>query len=187
MLLIGLGNPGKRYAGSRHNAGFQVIDQVSRIISIPLRKSLIKPYSLGKGAVKGVPVTLVKPYTYMNKSGLIIPAILSRTKESVSNLIVICDNLDLPPGTCRLKKGGSSGGQKGLESIIQVLGTTQFVRLFIGIGRPEKPNDVIDHVLSTPAGEERELIEDSVLKAALALIKLLDNDITKVMNELNRK
>lgn len=187
MILLGLGNPGARYSKSRHNVGFKVIDEVSRLLSIQLKKPLFKPFALGRGEVKGEKVFLAKPLTYMNKSGSIILPLLDATKEPVDKLIVVCDNLDLPPGVCRLKRGGSSAGQRGLNSILQALGTDQFIRLFIGIGRPEKQEEVVEYVLGNPMGEEAATINQACLRGAQGIVRLLETNLEQVMNEINRR
>ena len=127
---------------------------------------------------------LVKPLTFMNRSGEIFPGLWSLAEGGEESLVVVCDTLDLPPGQCRLRRKGSSGGHKGLASIISSLGRSDFLRLVIGIGRPV--DGVVDFVLSRPQGREAELIDQGVAAAAAGILRLLAEEPEKVMNDLNQ-
>ncbi len=131
LLIIGLGNPGRQYEETNHNVGFDFINGLSQKLSIRLKKALFLQAEVGRAVFNGNKIILVKPQTFMNRSGDIFPKILKYTGLGVESLLVVCDQLDLPPGVARLKKSGSAGGQKGLNSIIQKLNTNQFMRLFI--------------------------------------------------------
>lgn len=186
MLIVGLGNPGPEYERTRHNAGFLVVDEFAERLDIRLQKPRFVPISWGRTRVTAVEVYCVKPYTYMNRSGAALGQIFKKTGCTVGEMIVVCDSLDLDPGMMRIKRRGGSGGQKGLESIIQTAGTDNFPRIFIGIGRPEYKGQVPSYVLDEPAGKESELFRGAVKRAADALEKLITLPLDKVMNEYNR-
>lgn len=135
----------------------------------------------------GVPLHLVKPLTFMNASGEILPAVLKRARATLAEVVVVCDSLDLPAGQCRLRTRGSAGGQKGLESIIRSAGTNEIVRLVIGIGRPAVRDDIVGYVLSRPREDERAALASAVEQAADALLRLPQHGAERVMNEINRK
>jgi len=177
MLVIGLGNPGRRFENTRHNAGFWTIDLLSRAASIPLHRKLFRPYSLGMGRKAIPPLYLVKPLTFMNRSGEVFP-----------RLLLIYDNLDLPPGTCRMKVKGSGGGQKGMASIIDALGTDRFVRIAIGIGRPEGPDtDAVRYVLGHPGTDDKARIMEACARAAQGVLRIPEVGMDRVINEINAR
>ena len=186
-MVVGLGNPGERYAGTRHNVGFMVVDALARSMGVPLKKKLFHSYSIGKGGASGTPLYLVKPLSYMNESGRPVREALRETGTEPSSLLVICDSLDLSPGNLRFKLKGSSGGHKGLQSIIGAIGTEEFMRLSIGIGRPEHKGQVIAHVLGTPRSAEEDLIGRAVEQAARSALQLATEGPVRVMNEINRR
>jgi PTH1 family peptidyl-tRNA hydrolase len=170
------------------------VDALCGEAAFSLRKPWLRSFSLGEGVYEGRRVCAAKPLTFMNNSGSVVPLILSRFSLSLENLLVICDTMDLPPGTLRLKMRGSSGGQKGLKSIIGVLGTENFMRLYIGIGRPGMgtagegcPNEVISHVLGTPEGGDARAIAGAARRAAQAVLRLLVTPPEGVMNEINTR
>jgi PTH1 family peptidyl-tRNA hydrolase len=164
-----------------------VVDALARRLGVSLRKKLFRSYSAGKATHEGRNVHLVKPLSFMNNSGRAVREALRETGSALSDLLVVCDSLDLSPGTVRLKVKGSSGGQKGLQSIIRSLGTEDFMRLAIGIGRPGRKDQVIDHVLGPPRRHEEDLIASAVEKAAEAALMLLTDGPARVMNAVNRK
>ena len=151
-----------------------------------MKKSLFRRYWIGRGSGPRAGFFLIKPLTYMNRSGEILHDVFKQTNGDPQKVLVVCDTVDLPVGSCRLKTRGSSAGQKGLASIIKVAGTDEIPRLFIGIGRPEYQGNIISYVLGKPNGNERELLDHSISKAAQAIIQLLDTPIQRVMNELNQ-
>ena len=187
MIFIGLGNPGTKYQNTRHNVGFLAVERAAEKADIALKKGFGKKYRAAEGRYHEKKVIFVEPLTYMNKSGHILYPLMRKCQLDRTNLVVICDNLDLAPGECRVKMGGSSAGHNGLSSIIQYLGTNDFLRVYIGIGRPSYRSDVIPHVLGSPSGAEKKLIEDGIEKAAEAVLQLVDHPPQKVMNEFNRK
>ena len=188
MLIVGLGNPGIRYHNTRHNVGFGVIDLVAERCHVNLKKRLFHPYMFGKGVFQDANLYLVKPLTFMNNSGSIFPALLRRTAGRIEDTVVICDNMDLEPGMIRIRKRGSHAGQRGLKSIIEETGTAEFIRIYVGIGRPSADSHAIDHVLGIPAGQELERIMSGVKRAADAVLQIVSGAaLEQVMNEFNRK
>jgi PTH1 family peptidyl-tRNA hydrolase len=179
---VGLGNPGPRYLATRHNAGFRTVERIARVLGIGLRRPWFRNYRLGRAAPGGRELRLVQPLTYVNRSGAIFPSL----PVEAARLLVVCDTLDLPPGSCRLRRGGSSAGHKGLASIIASLGRSDFLRLYIGIGRPSRPEEVVDWVLGTPVGAEAELLRRGEERAAEGVLALLHEEPERVMNVLNQ-
>jgi peptidyl-tRNA hydrolase, PTH1 family len=186
-VVVGLGNPGERYSGTRHNVGFIVVDALASRLGVHFKKKLFHSYFVGKGLHSGTALYLVKPLTYMNDSGRAVREAMRETGGDPSQLLVICDSLDLSPGNVRFKLKGSSAGQKGLESIIRAIGTQEFMRMALGIGRPDRKGKVIGHVLGAPTKEEEELIDAAVERAAQAVLMLVSDGPTRVMNDLNRR
>jgi PTH1 family peptidyl-tRNA hydrolase len=186
-VVVGLGNPGERYAGTRHNVGFTVVDALASRMGVHFKKKLFHSYSLGKALHGGVPLYLVKPLTFMNDSGRAVREVMRETGSDPSQLLVICDSLDLFPGSLRFKLKGTSAGQKGLESVIRAIGTTDFMRLSIGIGRPDRKGKVVGHVLGAPTRAEQERLSEALERAAQAVLLLVTDGPTRVMNEINRR
>ncbi len=147
----------------------------------------MKKYEVGRGQYGDHILYLVKPLTYMNRSGVIFPDVLRATKSTTEQLVVICDTLDLQPGVCRLKLKGSSAGHKGLSSIISRLGTGSFIRFYIGVGRPPFKEEIIHYVLTEPPVEEASLIDEALHTAADGILKLQEEGPEKVMNVINKK
>ena len=184
FLIVGLGNPGREYKETRHNAGFMVIDRLCQKWGIkPNRlqsRSLIAHTLVGENKV-----ILAKPQTFMNLSGEAVAALMRFYKVELGNLLVAHDDLDLPLGTLRLRPTGGSAGQKGLSSIIQVLGTQEFPRLRVGIGRPPGRMDAADYVLQSLSKGEQETIQFVLIKAEEAVMTFMEEGITKAMNQFN--
>ncbi len=187
MIFIGLGNPGTKYEHTRHNVGFLAVEKAAQKAGIALKKSFGKKYSTAEGRYEGQKVVFIEPLTYMNNSGNIISTLRRKFQLTPENMVVVCDNLDLPPGTVRVKQGGGTAGHNGLASIVQHLGTKDFLRVYIGIGRPQFRGDVVKYVLGGPAGDERPAIEEAIERAAEALLQLITNSPERVMNEFNRR
>jgi PTH1 family peptidyl-tRNA hydrolase len=183
-LIVGLGNPGKTYANTRHNLGFLVIDILASNFSIPLQKKT-KYFSIGTGSIDGSEVVLVKPLTFMNRSGLAVREVLLMYQE-IDNILVVHDDLDLDTGTIRIRKSGSSGGHRGIESIIETLGTKSFLRLKIGIGRPEKMHSE-DYVLTSFPKKEKAIVKNTLEKAVKAIETILAKGISQAQNEFHRE
>jgi PTH1 family peptidyl-tRNA hydrolase len=186
-VVFGLGNPGDRYARTRHNVGFQVVDALSSRLGVQARRRLFRSYLIGKGRHAGQPLALVKPLTFMNDSGRVFREALRETGGDVPDVLVVCDSLDLSPGSLRFRLRGSAGGHKGLASISRHLGTDEFMRLLVGIGRPAHRGQVVEYVLDDPRGDEETLVAGAVQRAADAVLLLLAEGPYRVMNEYNRR
>ncbi len=184
-IIVGLGNPGRRYEHTRHNIGFITVDYLAEKHGIRINK--IKHKALvGEGMISGQKVLLVKPQTYMNLSGQSVREILSFYKPEIANLIVVYDDVDLPMGRLRIRPSGSSGTHNGMRSIIYDIQRDDFPRLRIGIGSERKMR-LADYVTGGFGKEERKLMEGSVLRAVSALESILDSGIERAMNEYNSK
>ncbi|ELK43037.1 aminoacyl-tRNA hydrolase [Brevibacillus agri] len=183
-VIIGLGNPGKKYEDTRHNAGFMAIDKISDKWGIPVAQNKFRAL-VGEGRVEGEKVLLVKPQTYMNLSGESVAEVLKFYKLTPDELVVIFDDLDLPTGQLRLREKGSAGGHNGIKSMIQHLGTQEFKRIKVGIGRPEPGRSVSDYVLQSFPAAERPQIQEAVGHAADAAAMWTREPFIKVMNHFN--
>ena len=183
-LIVGLGNPGKKYENTRHNMGFMTIDLLSDISQIDVDKEVFHGL-LGKGKIYKEDVILFKPTTYMNLSGSAINEVMHYFKIELDDLLVVCDDMALVPGKIRLRNKGSSGGQKGLQNTIDILGSDNFKRIRIGIGEPEF--DSIDYVLGKPTEDERPLIQGAIENAVGAIKMYLQQGFDKAMSEYNGK
>lgn len=185
-LIVGLGNPGKIYAYTRHNVGFWVIDELSTRWDIKLAKKKWGAV-VGEGFVQGRKVILAKPETYMNRSGQAIASALDWLKLELDDLLVIYDDLDLSLGQIRLRQKGNSGGHNGIKSIISHIGSNEFKRVKIGIGKPDGRVPVADYVLSPFFKSEEESIKEAVLRASDSVVSWIYSGFTKAMNEYNTK
>lgn len=181
-----MGNPGEEYARTRHNAGFMVVDRVAEVLGCRFRKPFLRSYLLAQASGAGGPLYLAKPLTYMNRSGEVLDQLVLKSRCSLDELLVVCDNLDLPVGSCRLKLQGSSAGHNGLGSLIEHAGTSDFKRIYVGIGRPAG-GGIIEHVLGAPGGDEARQLAEAVEIAAQGVLAALEEPIDRVMNGLNRR
>jgi PTH1 family peptidyl-tRNA hydrolase len=184
FLIVGLGNPGKEYEETRHNLGFKVIAELSRRFSLSNFKD--KHQSLvGEVQLAGHKIILAQPQTYMNNSGLAVSAIMAWHKIAPSQLILIYDDADLEVGTIRIREKGSAGGHHGIESIIDCIGTTEFARVRIGLGREDLTSDITNFVLQKIPSHQRELFSESVITAAEAVEEIVRCGIATAMNKFN--
>ena len=183
-LIAGLGNPGREYQGNRHNAGFMVLDHLAQELGVTFSR-LESKVLLTKADDQGKRLILAKPQTYMNLSGQAVGSLVRYYKIALDHLLVVCDDIDLPFGTLRMRPGGGSAGQKGIQSIIERLGTQEFPRLRIGIDRPPGRMEAADYVLQNFRGEELEfmpLLLDRAVEAALVFTR---EGIVTAMNQIN--
>jgi peptidyl-tRNA hydrolase, PTH1 family len=191
-LIVGLGNPGFLYIRNRHNVGFMCIGQVARSNKIALDRKQGQART-GLGVIAGHKVVLARPQTYMNASGESVGALMRKLNIAPEDLIVIQDDMDLPVGKIRLRLGGSSGGHKGIESIIARTGSRDFYRVRVGIGRPdmaevpptEREEAIIGYVLSDFSAEEKKIIDETLIKVSQAVTSLLTEGLTAAMNKYN--
>lgn len=182
FLIVGLGNPGSKYEKTRHNMGFRVLDLLSDETSIDISKEVFSGL-VGRGKIFNQDVILLKPQTYMNLSGTSVQQVAHYFKIPVDNIIVCYDDMALPVGSVRMRIGGSSGGQKGMQNIIDNMGTDKIKRIRIGIGEP--PYDAIDYVLGKLDEEEEVLIKDAVNRAVEAIKESLKSNFEKSMSKYN--
>ena len=184
-IIVGLGNPGKKYEGTRHNMGFDVIDRLVYKNNIPCSGS--KFHSVcGTGMIGTQKVVLAKPLTYMNLSGTAVRELIDFYKiDPESELIVISDDIDLEPGRIRIRKQGSAGGQNGLRHIVQCLGTQKFIRIRVGTGGKPEGWELADWVLSRFTMDDRALVDDAIVRAADAVAAICTDGIDKAMNVYN--
>lgn len=186
-VIAGLGNPGKEYENTRHNAGFNSIDALAAKYSINIRENEHKAL-VGKGYIDGKKVILVKPQTYMNNSGEAIREITDYYKvDPESELIVIYDDISLDVGMLRIRDKGSAGGHNGIKSIISHLSTQVFLRIKVGVGDKNPEGDLVNHVLGHFNSEDGKIMKESFDKAAEATVMLLNDEVEKAMNIYNRK
>ncbi len=183
-VIVGLGNPGRQYEHTRHNAGFWVVDELARRWNINLNSKKFRSI-VAEGHYAGEKVVLVKPQTYMNLSGLAVQEIVRYWPVDFADLLVIYDDLDMDPYRIRLRSKGSSGGHRGVASIIDLLQTDEFPRLKIGIGRPQGSMSVPDYVLAQLSPEELAAYQDAVQQCADAVEAWISLGIEQAMNQYN--
>lgn len=190
-LIVGLGNPGQEYSNNRHNIGFMCLKHFSKEHKIEFDKKQADA-RIGRGNIEGLDVVLAKPQTYMNLSGKSVNRLMNKYKLKPEDIIVIHDDMDLPLGKVRIRMGGSSGGHKGINSIIAEVGTREFIRIKVGIGRPGKEEDdrsydrdIVDYVLSNFSHDEKKQLEPSISKVSNALLCLITEGLEPAMNKFN--
>jgi len=184
-LIVGLGNPGNRHAGTRHNAGFWLVDELSRRYACGLRDEAKFHGAVGRTLIDGYDCRLVKPTTYMNHSGQAVGALAQFFKIPPEAILIVHDEIDLPPGGVRVKRGGSHGGHNGLRHIQSTLGRAEFARLRLGIGHPGHKDDVVPYVLSRPSEHERRHIEVAIENAADEIPRLLAGEWDRACQRLH--
>jgi PTH1 family peptidyl-tRNA hydrolase len=191
-LIIGLGNPGRIYAQNRHNIGFRCINHLAKLYSIETNRRQCHS-QVGSGKIADVKVVLARPVTFVNQSGEAVGCLVRSYDVLPNDLIVIHDDLDLPPGKLRLRPDGSAGGHKGINSIISALGSEDFPRIKVGIGRPMKEDgtantgedSIVDYVLSDFTPREDDIIKSAIAQVAKAVQSILTEGITAAMNKFN--
>jgi PTH1 family peptidyl-tRNA hydrolase len=182
VLIAGLGNPGFKYEKTRHNFGFMVVDEVARRLKIPMWKGE-GPYQIGQGIYQNRTVILIKPMTYMNRSGIAVDDAIKRYQIPMDRLLVLCDDFHLSLGQIRLRPRGSDGGHNGLASIINYLRTDRFSRLRLGIGQPAQ--GTIDFVLSDFTNEEKDTVNQIKIRAGNAALDFMEKGIDFTMSHFN--
>lgn len=184
FLIIGLGNPEKDYGNTRHNMGFNVINKIAEKYSIEVNKTKFKGL-FGSGNINNEKVILLKPQTFMNLSGESVREAIDFYKIDIDNVLIIYDDIDLAPGKIRIKKNGGPGTHNGMRSVVQHLGTENFARLRVGIGKPEDNTDLIEYVIGYVSQEDRELLEKGVNLAVEAVDTIITENIDTAMNKYN--
>ncbi|RWZ51255.1 aminoacyl-tRNA hydrolase [Halobacillus fulvus] len=184
--IVGLGNPGKKYEQTRHNVGFMVIDELAKQNQWSLSQTKFRGLYTTEH-VNGEKVLLLKPQTYMNLSGESLRAFMDYYEIDPDDVLVVYDDLDLPPGKIRLRKKGGHGGHNGIRNIIDHLGTKEFKRLRVGIGRPQGSVTVIDYVLGSFPKQEQTAVRESIEDSAKACEAWIEKPFNEVMNDFNTK
>ena len=186
-LIAGLGNPGRQYEKTRHNMGFDVIDELIEKNRVP-QTGVKFDAMYGKGIIGGEKAILMKPLSYMNLSGSPIRSMADYFKvDPEEEIVVVYDDIDLEPGQIRIRKQGSAGGHNGMKDIIAKLGTQKFIRVKVGVGAKPKGWDLADYVLSRFDAVERKIVDDSIKRAAEAVEMILTEGVDAAMNAYNRK
>ena len=185
LLIAGLGNFGPEYEGTRHNMGFEVVDLLAEDLGLTISKTGFEGM-YAKGEAYGNQVMILKPLTYMNLSGTSVVPAMKYYKVDLSDLIVVCDDMALLPGQFRPRIKGSSGGQKGLQNIIDILGTDEFKRVRIGIGEPPRKSATVDYVLGKPNRSDREKIDASIDEAVKFLHLVIKDGYQRAMDAISR-
>ena len=185
-LVLGLGNPGRRYTRTRHNLGFLLLDRIAEARGIRIGDERCESL-VGRGEWEQESLVLAKPQTYMNNSGLAAAALLRRFRVRGADLVVAYDDLDLPFGRLRIRCGGSAGGHRGMASILQHIADRDFVRVRIGIGRPPEGFNAVDYVLSRFSPEEQDSLDGLLAKAAEAVEAIVLDGPVRAMESFNRQ
>ena len=186
-VIVGLGNPGSKYTETRHNAGFWFIEELAREYSASFRQEKKFHGEVAKISLAGKDIWLLKPETFMNRSGLAVQSLMSFYRISADQLLVAHDEIDLPPGTAKLKTGGGHGGHNGLRDIINQLGTKDFHRLRIGVGHPGSKDQVVDYVLHNASRDDRILIDRDIDDAVQVMPDLAAGAFEQAMQKLHSR
>jgi PTH1 family peptidyl-tRNA hydrolase len=186
-LVVGLGNPGERYASTRHNIGARVVERLAERLGVRFRKARFLPLLVAEAKVDGERVWLVRPMTFMNISGPPVASFARRHRIGPDHIVVCQDEIDLAFGSLRLKQGGSTAGHRGLDSLSQALRTKDFSRVRLGVGRPPGRKEAADHVLDTFAKREREDVELLIEDAADAVLTLIHEGLASAQDRFNRR
>ena len=185
-LLVGLGNPGRAYEHTRHNAGWEVLDEFAKRRKAAFRRAWCRPVQTAKASLEGVGnLLLVKPLTFMNLSGNVLPGLMRPAGLTAKDLIVVADDINLPLGKLRIRSSGGAGGHNGLKSVIEHLGTEAFARVRVGVGEQEEGKSLKEHVLERMNAEERRMLAEAVARAADALECMLAHGMDRAMNQFN--
>ncbi|MGB9711648.1 aminoacyl-tRNA hydrolase [Dissulfurimicrobium hydrothermale] len=184
-MLAGLGNPGSQYAMTRHNVGFMALDALASNYGIAFKRFKQTTCEIGSGIIEQRPIVLLKPLTYMNKSGDAVAKMLVYYNIEPPAMMVIHDDIDMPLGTFKFSRGGGAGGHNGIRSIIESIGTNQFPRLKIGIGRPKDLAPIDHYVLSPFGGDEIKILQDVLTMALEGIICFIKEGLEKAMNGYN--
>jgi PTH1 family peptidyl-tRNA hydrolase len=187
QLIVGLGNPGEQYDQTRHNAGFWFVEEIARQYQAVFRPETKFLGEVAKVDIHGHQAWLLKPTTFMNRSGQSIQALAKFYRIAPDQILVAHDELDLPVGVAKLKTGGGHGGHNGLRDTIAALGTPNFHRLRLGIDHPGDRHQVVNYVLKNPSKDDRQRIDDAIYEATRVLPEILAGDFAKAMNQLHTK
>ena len=186
LLVVGLGNPGPKFSQTRHNVGFDLIEALSVSVGCVLRRPMLRPVEWCSPRRSSSGVGLAAPLTYMNRSGAVIPYLLRKSAVSLERMIIAVDNMDLPPGEIRMKRRGGTAGHNGLKSISAAVGSDEYPRLYIGVGRPAPQTDTITHVLGTFDSTDRTAVDRAIERIVPVLAGGAEyEDIQQVISRIN--
>jgi len=186
-LVVGLGNPGKAYGNTRHNAGFLVLDELAARSEVRFRRGWLSSAQTAKAVVGGASVLLARPLTFMNRSGQAVAGLMRKRGLGLEDLIVVSDDVELAVGQVRVRRQGGAGGHNGLRSVMDHLGTQVFARVRVGVGPRPTGEDLVDYVLGKFSREEREKMMDVVKTAADAVESIIEDGLDQAMNRFNQK
>ncbi len=187
QLVVGLGNPGRRYAGTPHNVGFAVVEHLAGLWGCRLRRSWRWHALVARSARNARPVWLAQPLSYMNNSGAVVSAIMRQAGIAPENLVVVLDDVDLPLGRIRVRAGGGDGGHRGLRSVRECVGSSDFTRIRLGVGRAEREGGLVEYVLTPFPAAARPAVAQMVATAGEAVGMVLDSGAAAAMNEYNAR
>ncbi|MDF1568566.1 MAG: aminoacyl-tRNA hydrolase [Spirochaetaceae bacterium] len=189
IIVLGLGNPGPKFERTRHNVGYWVVDQLMKKPPTEFRRRLFASYAFAEltGGENNRPIITVRYDGFMNNSGCIISALKRRYRAVPEDLLVVVDNMDLRPGICRIRKGGGTAGHNGLKSVVKHVGSGDFMRLYIGVGRPLDGVGVVEHVIGEPENQDAAAIIDACTRGADAIRRLAYTPFQQVAEGLNRR
>jgi len=183
-LIIGLGNPGKKYRLTKHNVGFRVVDRFAEQKGIKLKRRLGK-VQVGEGRIGSERIVVAKPLTYMNRSGAVVKKLIRELGVPLDRLVVVHDDLDMASGRIKVKEKGGHGGHKGVQSIIEQVGSPAFLRVKVGIDKPQRPDEGVDYVLSPFDDEQLPLVKESMEQASEAIETIIVSGKAKAMSMYN--
>ena len=186
-LIVGLGNPGPRYAATRHNAGFRLVERLAECHGVHFTSSARFFGETGEIRLHGRVVRLLKPHTFMNHSGRAVAAMSRYFRCPAEAILVVHDEIDLPPGALRLKRGGGTGGHRGLEDVVPCLGSRAFSRIRIGVGHPGAASMVVAYVLQRAPAAEQTLIDDAIARVLVHFESMVEGDLEPAMNVLHTR
>lgn len=184
-LIVGLGNPGRQYANTRHNAGFKVLDELARRLRVSFDRTKFES-EIAQAQLGAQRLLLMKPQTFMNLSGVAVAKAARNKIDALDDLLVVVDDVNLPLGRIRFRTGGSAGGHNGIKSIIEHVGSDQFPRLRMGVGRSGAPEQLRDHVLTSFSPEERPEYERMIERSVEGVVTYVEDGIERAMDRFNR-
>lgn len=184
-LVVGLGNPGRKYERTRHNVGFDVLDELARRAGVEFRRSWRFPAEMAEVVLDGKRLLLVKPRTFMNRSGEAVGPLARKKGAAPGEVLVVVDDVELECGRLRLRRDGRAGGHNGLKSVIELLGSESFPRVRVGVGRKQQGGDMVQHVLGRFTPDEQAVMKDAVARAADAVEVVLKEGLEKAQNQFN--
>ena len=187
ILFVGLGNPGPRFHGTRHNVGFDVVEALSVHVGIPLRKPWFRAVRWAGPSSNPSRLAVALPQTFMNKSGDVVPWVRKRAGVPLERTVVVVDNMDLPPGEIRMKRRGGTAGHNGLKSVTAAVGGDDYPRVYVGVGRPAEGVGTIDHVLGRFGDGDRSLVDDAVTRIVPVLAAGADREIEQLISDVNAR